>query len=459
VELRPYQQDALDAIVERMRPRNPDPHVLVSLPTGAGKTVIFATLAAQLDWMRFLIVAHRDELIEQAAAKVFAVTGQLPGIEKAASRASATDRVVIASVQTLAQPRRQIAGEPFDVLVIDEAHHAAPGNSYAALIEKIAPELTLGFTATPFRGQGQSLSFFTDCAYSTGIVDLIKQGYLSDVLIRTLPVRIDLRGVRSKAGDLAEGDLGKAVAPHLDALADLIAKDYADRKLLAFCPLRMTSELWSAKLAARGLAAAHVAGDSPDRKDVLQRFASNEIRFLSNAALLFEGYDQPDIDAILLLRPTRSPVIYSQMIGRGTRLAPGKDRLLVLDPAFVSERHSLAHAVNLANVPDDAQESHVLDYMTQGRSLAEAIDLAVSDAAKARARALEAELRRSAMRQGYEHSLTAPRPDQNAPQQRSWRFEQPTSKQLWRLRQMGVSLGAIRTKGDAWDAINRAMGL
>ena len=445
MELRPYQTEALSAVVDAFV--KGESRVLISLPTGAGKTVIFTQLAADWDFMRFLIVAHRDELIEQAAAKVLAITGQPPGIEKASSRALGSDRIVVASVQTLAQERRQIAGGPFHVLVIDEAHHAQPSNSYGALIEKVRPELVLGFTATPFRGQGESLSrVFASCPYSLSIVDLIRQGYLADVRIRTLPVRIDLRGARVMAGDFADRDLSQVILPHLDALADLIARDYSDRKLLAFCPVRITSELWARKLRERGLPAAHVAGDSPDRKELLRGFAENKIRFLSNAALLFEGYDQSDIDAILLLRPTKSTVLYSQMIGRGTRPAPGKDHLLVLDPAFVSERHTLAHAVNLAGVPEkEGEERRIREYVKDGRTLTDAIDLAASDAAKAREDALAAELKAASRRQGYERSLTA--------FPGSWRAELPTSKQIWKLRQLGVDLRSIRTKGEASDAI------
>ncbi len=369
ISLRPYQSDAAAAVFSSWQAGYRAP--LIVLPTGAGKTITFAEVARRIPG-RVLVIAHRRELITQAADKIEAVTGIRPGIEMGDLRAKASDRIVIATVQGLARGRR-IEGEPFELVIVDEAHHALGDNQYGTVLEAIAAPKLLGVTATPYRADKKALAdIFDDSPYSLGVLDLIdlakktdgREG-LVDVHVKTLPLKIDLRNVHVRQGDFVESEVADAIEPMLDGLADLIASDYSDRKLLTFCPLRATSRAWTERLQARGLLAEHVQGDSPDRADILADFARDDIRFLSNSNVLTEGYDEPSIDAILMLRPTKSRGFFAQMIGRGTRLFPGKDKLLVLDPCFVSERHSIMSAASLV-ARDDTHEKRVSDLMQHG---------------------------------------------------------------------------------------------
>ena len=337
LQLRPYQREAIAATVGAFA-GGCDSALLV-LPTGAGKTIVFGSLAHQELPARTLILAHRDELLTQARDKIASITGFQPGLEKGRIRASATDPIVVASVQSLMRGRF-IAGPRFGLCVVDEAHHAAAA-SYRAVLSRLRPKHVLGVTATPFRTDRLELSsVFKHCVYKKTLLDLINEGYLTDIKVRTLPVEIDLSKVKIKQGDYSEGDLGEALEPAIQRLAKLIAREYRHRKLLTFCPLRETSRHWTEALRAQGLPAAHVDGDCGDRKEILESFANNKVRFLSNASLLTEGYDEPSIDTVLILRPTTSRTLFSQMVGRGTRLFPGKRHLLVLDPLFQAERNN-----------------------------------------------------------------------------------------------------------------------
>ena len=215
-------------------------------------------------------------------------------------------------------------------------------------------------------------------------------------------------------------------------LAAIVAAEYSGRKLLTFCPLRETSKRWTQALLDLGLPAAHIDGDSPDRKEILDAYSRDDIRFLSNAALLTEGYDEPSIDTILILRPTKSRALYSQMIGRGTRLFKGKDRLLVLDPVFLSERHNILSVADLV-AEDDETGTAVGELMrNRGLDLKEAAGL---NAAMQRAK-LAAALKTASDRQGYETSLADLCLNLDHPALKNWKpafrwqEEPPTPSQL-----------------------------
>jgi superfamily II DNA or RNA helicase len=316
------------------------------LPTGAGKTVVFASLARDFLPERTLILAHREELLMQAKAKISSIAGVMPGLEKGRKKSSVEESVVVASVQSLMRGR-VIPGKRFGLCVIDEAHHAA-APSYREVLKRLRPRRILGVTATPFRSDQLQLSkVFQSNVYTRTLLDLIEEGYLTDIRVRTLPITVDLLGVRVEQGDYRDDDLGHAIEPAMEKLADIVAKEFRQRKLVAFCPLRETSRQWTEALRRRTLPAAHIDGESADRAKILDAFARNEIRFLSNASLLTEGYDEPSIDTVLILRPTKSRILFSQMIGRGTRLCPGKDHLLVIDPLFQAERNNPITVANL----------------------------------------------------------------------------------------------------------------
>ncbi len=376
IHLRPYQRDALAAVEARFNAG--DRSTLLNIATGGGKTVIFAELARRTSG-RTLVLAHRAELIQQAAAKIEAVTGQAPGIEMGGVRANASDRIVVGSVQTLVRINREIIGETFELVVIDECHRAAAA-SYRAIIDKYQPDKLLGVTATPFRADDRELgAVFESLAYTASMIDLMVQGYLVDVRVHALPVEVNLSNVRTRHGDLASDDLGEALSHVLAPVAAMIADSYASRKLLAFCPTRATSVALVASLIQRGLPAAHIDGESPDRAQILADFRSGKIRFLSNANLLTEGYDEPSIEAILLFRPTKSKGLLTQMIGRGTRLHPGKDHLIVIDPLYQTERHDLVSVPDLALADGDTARRVSKIMRDKGSGLKEAIEIEIAE--------------------------------------------------------------------------------
>jgi superfamily II DNA or RNA helicase len=456
IKLRPYQHDAVAAVFSSWQSGYSAP--LIVLPTGSGKTVVFAEIARRIHG-RVLVLAHRRELIHQAADKIKRVTGIRPGIDMSDLRAKATDRIVIATVQGLARGRR-IEGDPFELVIIDEAHHALGDNQYGTVLEAIGAPKRLGMTATPYRGDKKALSdLFDDNPFSMSMLDMIELGKktdgregLCDITVRTLPIKVDMSGVHVRQGDFVESEVAEALAPMLDPLADLIAAEYADKKLLSFCPLRATSRAWTERLQERGLAAEHVQGDSVNRVEILADFARDDIRFLSNSNVLTEGYDEPSIDAVLMLRPTKSRGLFAQMVGRGTRLFPGKERLLVLDPLFVSEKHNIMTAASLV-ARDDAHEKRVADLMEDGFSLEEAIEAEEEAQKRSLADSLARSMKEASKRAAYERRLAELALTFNdmglanyEPTMR-WHSQPPSDKQLKALDSAGIDTAPIWCKG------------
>ena len=186
------------------------------------------------------------------------------------------------------------------------------------------------------------------------IRDAINEGYLSKILVQTIPLKISLKGVKTTAGDYSADDLGSAIDPYLEEIAKHIPRD---RKTLIFLPLIATSERMAQILKSLGHKAEHISGVSSERKEILERFHSGEITVLCNSMLLTEGYDEPSVDCVVCLRPTKIRSLYAQIIGRGTRICDGKENLLVLDFLWQSEQHSLCHPASLiANKTDVAEQ-------------------------------------------------------------------------------------------------------
>ncbi len=355
---RPYQSECVAAIQEAFKAFV---RVLVVLPTGAGKTIIFSFIA-QL-WAargeRVLILAHREELIDQAIAKLKAATGIVAEKEKAEFNASLSAQVVVASVQTMIRRLDKWPRDHFSLVICDEGHHSL-SDSWQSVLRHFNAQV-LGVTATPDRGDKRNLGqFFETVAYEVSLFDLIERGYLSRITLKSIPLRIDLSKVRSSAGDYDAADLGSALEPYLDEIAVAIREQAAFRRTLAFLPLIATSQKFVAACRAAGLAAEHVDGESPDRKELLAGFARWDFDVLSNAMLLTEGYDDPGIDCIVNLRPTRSRPLYAQICGRGTRLAPGKENLLLLDFLWAHQRHALIRPAHLI-AKDDFEADQITE--------------------------------------------------------------------------------------------------
>jgi len=361
MKLRPYQQDCLDRLLAAYRAGGR--RLLVSLPTGTGKTVVFARFPGFFRMRRrLLVLAHRRELLEQARDKILASNPDLSvGIEQAGRRAEDA-RVVIASVPSL-RGKRLASFDPTDfyLVVVDEAHHAvAP--SYRAVFEHLGlfeadtPRLLVGFTATPRRGDGKSLGdVFESIAYRRSLPEMVAAGWLCGVTGWRVTSQVSLDGVRVRAGDFAEGQLARAV--NVEERNDLLLWAYRklgdERRCLVFCADVAHAQQVAEVYASAGIAAAAVWGAMPmaDRQDVLARFRAGTLRVVTNCNVLTEGFDEPRIGCIILARPTKSRLLYAQMVGRGTRLAPGKTDVCVVDVVDNSRKHSLAGLNDLFGLP------------------------------------------------------------------------------------------------------------
>lgn len=334
MELRPYQQEAREAIFEQW-----DGGVLKTLlvlPTGCGKTIVFAKVTEDCVRRgdRVLILAHRGELLEQAADKIRQSTGLECAVEKAEETCMGSwFRVVVGSVQTMMREKRlgQFPEDYFQTIIIDEAHHCI-SDSYQKVLNHFSSAKILGVTATPDRGDMRNLgSYFESLSYEYTLPKAIKEGYLSPIKALTIPLKIDMTGVGVQAGDFKASDISTALDPYLQGIAQEMEKYCKDKKTVVFLPLVKTSQKFRDLLNAHGFRAAEVNGGSQDRSEVLEAFDRGEYNVLCNSMLLTEGWDCPSVDCVVVLRPTKVRSLYCQMVGRGTRLSPGKDHLLLLD--------------------------------------------------------------------------------------------------------------------------------
>ncbi|MFM9594005.1 DEAD/DEAH box helicase [Streptomyces scabiei] len=373
---RPYQLDAIEAI--RKGWADGQNRVAVVLPTGAGKTVVFSHLAHQmldqLDGRRVLVIAHREELIEQAASKLLAVDPMLRvGIVKAQRDDHHDADVIVASVQTLAVARRREAIRDIGLIIVDECHHAA-ARTYMEVLEHFGAWRgvpTAGFTATMTRTDGGLAEVWQDVVFRLDILDMISDGYLCDVRGKSITVdTLDLNKVRTRGGDLVEGQLGKALEDSgaLDAIAKAYVDHAGDRAGVVFTPTVATAQQAAAALEAVGIRAAPVWGDMgrDERRSTLARYAAGEVQVLTNCMVLTEGFDAPHTSCIVVARPTKSPGLYVQMVGRGLRPAPGKRDALLLDVMGAASRHKLASMVDLTEREiGDAEEGKSLQQVAE----------------------------------------------------------------------------------------------
>lgn len=425
LQLREYQADALRRVTEAEQ-RGVRAQLGVAA-TGLGKTVIFCSLAEQRG-QRTLVLAHRDELVTQAAGKVLEVWPELGATEsvhvalRAAGlgelskqtrldptgvgivKAGANDvraQVVVASVQTLSRQKRlgqlvqaytpsehdgllaHDGTAPFDLVVVDEAHHAA-ADSYRAVLEAVGAGATclcpddhahvdatdatgrrepvcevgscdacrpgpllLGVTATPDRGDGKGLDdLFAEVTFSFDILWGIRAGYLSDLRgLRVTVDSLDMSDVKVRRGDYDQGAAGRAMeAAEVPRHVVAAWMEHAlGRRTLVFTPTVEVARLVQEQFAHVGVRAAYVHGGTPadERRQILQAYSRGDIDVLANCAVLTEGYDEPRTDCIVIARPTRSRALYTQMVGRGTRRHPDKTDCLVLDIVGASAEHTL----------------------------------------------------------------------------------------------------------------------
>jgi superfamily II DNA or RNA helicase len=362
--LRPYQRQALTAIAaaEARGVRRQ----LIVLPTGSGKTVVFSQLVSDRPG-RALILAHRDELITQAAQKLALVGGNLDiGVIKA-QRNETDARVVVASVQSLVQAARLAAAGEFSTVIVDEAHHAV-ADTYMTILRGLGcfredGPLTVGFTATAGRGDKVGLgAAWQEITYQRGIIQMIAEGFLCDVRAMEIGSDFDLGNVQVRAGDFTDASLGEELE-RSDALGSAVQayKQYAgDRQGVAFTPTIATAHTLASMLTAEGIPSEAVDGKMhiDQRRAILRRLHSGDIQVVPNAQVLIEGYDEPALSCALMLRPTKSAPAFVQMAGRILRPFIGtiggkpyvKEDALILD-VVGSSAHGLCTIADLAGLP------------------------------------------------------------------------------------------------------------
>jgi superfamily II DNA or RNA helicase len=452
--LRQYQVETIEAVLSKWREYD---RLLVIKPTGGGKTVEFAHIAERrVAAGPVLILAHRDELIEQAIEKIALAVGIEADKEKAEAYASTAASVVVGSVQTLSRRYGRFPADHFRTLIIDEAHHIL-SDSYQRIVTYYTQAKVLGVTATPDRGDARNLGeFFEEIAYEVSLIELIGGGYLAPITVRTVPLEIDVSGVSTRAGDFSDEELAAVLDPLLEEIGQAIVQYAADRKTLIFVPLIKTAERFAGILRELGLQAEMISGQCSDRAEKLARFRQDQTRILVNSMLLTEGYDEPSINCIVPLRPTKIRSLFAQQVGRGTRIHPGKADLLLLDFLWHSRRHNLARPVSLIS-HDEAEEQRITRALSRGNGNLLTAQL---EAAREREAALAAELRENRQRKGAVIDLLelakrfqAPAFVDYVPFLR-WHRRAISDGQTRILSDNGVDLRLVRDRGHAAVIIN-----
>ena len=457
MQLRPYQQRAVEAVQAGWGEWKSQLGVAA---TGAGKTIMFSHLAAA-ETGRTLILAHRKELITQAVAKLNDATGIFATVESGDSRAIPGHGIVVASVQSMRRRLKRYDPADFDLIICDEAHHSL-STEWQAVLDYFKDARVLGVTATPDRSDRKSLGkVFQKVAFEIGLLELISQGHLVPLRAKKLDIEVDvgMKAALRRKRDVSEEEASEAVQARIEALARAVAAETWDRKALVFLPRCDVSEHFAELLQSTGINARHVAGDSPDRAELLDWFAEPGCKTLCNAMLLTEGYDQPDVDCICCLRPTTSRSLYAQIIGRGTRTAPGKDYCLILDPLWLSGELNLCKPADL--VASNADHRQILQKkLDEGLELTEAETIARAEVEELMAKRLEESKRKKAPKGLVDplawavgiHDSDLIEYEPAMP----WEEEQPTSEQVAELTKWGLwGEGEDMTRGFAGVLLER----
>lgn len=469
MELRPYQQQAKDAIFSEWE--NGVKKTLLVLPTGCGKTIVFAKVAEECvkGGSRVLILAHRGELLDQAADKIGKSTGLGCATEKAEQTCLGSwFRIVVGSVQSMMREKRlnQFPNDYFNTIIIDEAHHCI-SDSYQKVLRHFPDAEVLGVTATPDRGDMQNLgTVFESLAYEYTLPKAIKEGYLSPIKAVTIPLKIDMSAVGVQAGDFKSGDIATALDPYLESIAEEMEKYCSNKKTVVFLPLVKTSQKFRDILNNHGFKAAEVNGDSKDRAEILEAFDKDQYNVLCNSMLLTEGWDCPSVDCIVVLRPTKVRSLYCQMVGRGTRLSPetNKEHLLLLDFLWHTERHELCHPASLI-----CESAEVAQKMTENMEkdagcvidIEEAEKTASEDVVAQREEALAKQLSEMKRRKKrlvdplqFEMSIQAEDLSGYVPAF-GWEMAPPSDGQKKTLEKLGILPDAIENAGKASKILDR----
>lgn len=353
VQLHPFQADAVEAVEGEFQ--RGVQSTLVVMPTGTGKTITFGMIARRAISVdeRVLVLAHRDELIDQTAESL-SLLGIDAMIEKSGryARSLYDPHCVIASVQTMQRKRLESwSPDYFQLLITDECHHST-ADTYQAIYNHFSQARHLGVTATADRADDETLTtVFDSVAYEYSLWDAMTAEppgpYLCRLQADQCEVQIDLRGIGTTGGDFNRGELEERIRPLVGVLANAIRQEIDDRTTLVFTPDVGSAQAMASALQSLGFRADWVSGDDPERRRKIQDLKDGKLQVLCNCALLTEGFNCPPISAIVLCRPTKSRPLYAQMVGRGTRLSPGKTNCLIVDFACLTSKHDLVTPLEL----------------------------------------------------------------------------------------------------------------
>jgi superfamily II DNA or RNA helicase len=464
--LRPYQLEAIEAARVQLRSNK---STMIVVATGGGKSIIMARMAeaAAAKGNKVLVIAHRRRLIEQIA-QTLAADGFHPGVEMGKERATMLNDVVVGSVGSMAKRLSRFAPDHFKLILVDECHHYAKG-PWLRPINHFPNAKVIGVTATPNRGDRLGLEkTFATVAYEIGMLELVNMGFLSPIVVESAPLNIDINSVHvGRDGDFDENELDSTIRPHLAKAAEMLKEKAGNRRTLAFLPLIVTARDFAEECRKVGLRADYVSGKCKDQAEKIKRFEDGELDVLANSQLLTEGVDLPCTDCIFPLRPIKSTTLYTQAIGRGTRLYPGKENCLLLDPLFLHENHDIMRPANL--IGEDADEIEIIEEkLAEGMTLSEA----KREAADEHERRLKVNREEQEKR---EQSLAAAMAKQTGKLYRlksladlapilgwavakhvdryDWQREEPTSAQLEFLRKHGYPIQLATSKGAAASII------
>lgn len=345
IQLRDYQQECIE-LIDKLEPGS----YLIQMATGCGKTATFTNIKRK---GRVLVLAHREELVTQPIKYYNCPVG----IEMANNKSN-REEVVIASIMSLTHRLNKFKPDDFDLIIIDEAHHAA-AKSYKKILEYFRPRLILGFTATPNRGDKVRLDdVFQKIIFQKDLKWAIKNKYLTDIYCMRVNIGYDISGVAKRMGDFAPSELEEAL--DTDVLNKAIAEaynKYAKGQTLIFA----TSVKHCEDIAKEIPGAVAVTAETKNREELIKKFTNREIPVLVNCMIFTEGTDMPLVETVMIARPTQNSSLYTQMVGRGLRLYPGKEKLVLIDLVGTTGKASLCTAptllgIDLETVPKTKQE-------------------------------------------------------------------------------------------------------
>lgn len=358
-----YQRDAVDSILNAYRGGMRRP--ALSAATGSGKSVMLGKVIEE-SGERSLVIGHTKEIIEQNAQKIgYMIDPKDIGIVMA-ERNQHDYPVVVASIQTIANPRRLAKLGRFGLVVVDEAHHSASPSYVNTLrmlgVSNTGPTKALGVSATWDRADGLGFEeVFDEIVYSIGIEQLIGSGHLADITAMRIETELDTTSIRSSHGDFSAEQLSQKIVDsnYADTLAAAVNEYASDRTSLVFAPNVRTADLYRDALIDLGINAVSVNGETPrsEREQAIADLRSGRIQAITNVGVFTEGTDIPIVNCIVLGRPTQSRALFQQMVGRGLRNYPGKENCLLLDLAGASQRNTLQSVATLfGKDPDDKRK-------------------------------------------------------------------------------------------------------